>query len=124
LQHQNKSTATSEQGDCNNKTKLLQREMQYQKKETNATKKYYLLQYQNKATTTTEQSAMRESNIRKKTNATKKYYLLQYQNKATTTTEQSAMRESNIRKKLMQQRNITCYDIRTRLLQCEIQHQK
>jgi hypothetical protein len=91
LQHQNKSTATSEQGDCNNKTKLLQREMQYQKKETNATKKYYLLQYQNKATTTTEQSAMRESNIRKK---------------------------------LMQQRNITCYDIRTRLLQCEIQHQK
>jgi hypothetical protein len=45
LQHQNKSTATSEQGDYNNRTKLLQCEMQDQKKKTNATKKYYLLQH-------------------------------------------------------------------------------
>jgi hypothetical protein len=58
--------------------------MQDQKKETNATKKYYLLKHQTKATATTEQSAIRESNIReKKTNATNKYYLLQHQNKAT-----------------------------------------
>jgi hypothetical protein len=40
--------------------------MQDQKKETNSTKKYYLLQHQNKATATTEQSAMQESNVRKK----------------------------------------------------------
>jgi len=92
LQHQNKSTATSEQYDYNNRTKLLQCEMQDQKKETNSTKKYYLLQHQNKATATTEQSAMQKSNIRKK--------------------------------RLMQQRNITCCNIITRLLQCEMQQQK
>ena len=39
-----KSIATLEQRYCNNRTKVLQREMQDQKKETNATKKYYLLQ--------------------------------------------------------------------------------
>jgi hypothetical protein len=54
LQHQTKrnarcnirtnSTATLEQSYCNNRTKVLQREMQDQKKETNATKKYYSLQ--------------------------------------------------------------------------------
>ena len=52
MQHQNKSNATLEQSDCNIRTKLLQYEMQDQKKETNATKKNYLLQHRNKATTT------------------------------------------------------------------------
>jgi hypothetical protein len=51
---------------CNNRTKLLQCEIQDQKKETNATKKYYLLQHPNKATATTEQSAMREATPGKK----------------------------------------------------------
>jgi len=66
LQHQNKSTATSEQGDCNNETKATAMRDAKSEKETNATKKYDLLQHQNKATATTEQSAIRESNIRKK----------------------------------------------------------
>jgi hypothetical protein len=69
---------------------------------------------------------MREATSGKKeTNATKKYYFLQHQNKATATTEQSAMREAISEKRtLMQQRNITCCNIKTRLLQCEMQHQK
>jgi hypothetical protein len=84
--------ATSEKVYCNIRIRLLQQQNKATtmrdarlKKETNATKKCYLLQHRNN-TTTTEQIAMGEATS-KKTDATKKYYLLQHQNKATATTE-------------------------------------
>ena len=121
MQHQNKSNATLEQSDCNIRTKLLQYEMQDQKKETNATKKYYLLQHRNKATATKNRtkSKCEKSNIRKKkTNATKKNYLLQQQNKATATTRNKAQCEMQHQKKrLMQQRTNTCCNSKTTILQ-------
>jgi hypothetical protein len=69
MQYQNKKRLMQQRNltCCNIRTKLLQQpnktqsEKQHQKKKTDATKKYYLLQHQTKATAITEQSVMREA---------------------------------------------------------------
>jgi hypothetical protein len=75
------------------------REINIREKNTNATKKNYLIQQQNKATKTIKTKMQCEmQHQRKETNATKKYYLLQQQNKATSTIKQSAKARCNIKK--------------------------
>jgi hypothetical protein len=65
-----------------------------------------------------KQKAMQDVISEKGANATQKYYLLQQQNKTTATIEIKHNARCNIRKKkLIQQRNITCRNSKTSILQ-------
>jgi len=103
LQHQNKTTSTTEQNYCNTRCKI-------RKKKLNETKKYYSLQHHNNGTATkTEQKSKCEKSTsekrlmqqRKITCCNRKPKLLQQQ-------ETKHNVRCNIRKRLMQQRKITC----------------